>query len=976
MGATDGPDRPAKRPEPIPGLPSRARIPRATYRLQLHAGFTFADAAEVVPYLHDLGISHCYFSPYFAARPGSEHGYDVIDHNRLNPELGSEADFEQLCAVLREHGMGQIMDLVPNHVGVMGRENQWWLDVLEHGPASAYADYFDIDWNPLKDELRGKVLVPVLGDHYGNCLDRGELRLLFDDGAFSLEYYEHCFPIDPREYPRVLEPEIAELEGRLGSADTALIEFQSLITALSKLPPRSSPTTELIEERRRDAGLHKRRLAQLCADYPQIDAFVGHCLHRINADPARLHDLLEHQAYRLAYWRVAADEINYRRFFDINDLAALSMERAEVFESTHGLVLELLAAGLVQGVRIDHPDGLYDPAGYFDRLQAAMSEIARGTPTYGEDLPVYLLVEKILSGDERLPLDWPVHGTTGYEFANLVTGLLVNPDAREELTRCYTAFIDERRTPGEIVYTARRLIALGVLDSELQVLASELARIAESDPHTRDYTRQGLLRALAEIVSCFPVYRSYITGRRTSDDDRAAIEHSVSCAKSRSRAADTTVFDFARDVLLTDAAKGRGDGYRRRVLRFAMRFQQYTAPVAAKGVEDTALYRYHRLIALNEVGGDIGRFGVPLEAFHRANRERRRDWPHAMLSTSTHDTKRSGDVRARLCALSELTGDWEREVNRWAVMNERFKTPVDGVPRPDRDTEYLLYQTLIGAWPLAAPDGPALDTFRERIRGYMLKAVREAKLRTSWINPDPDYEAALTSFVEALLDPERNGEFLAAFLPLQQRISRLGLYNGLSQTLLKLTVPGVPDIYQGDELWDFSLVDPDNRRPVDFDRRRRLLSSLREMAQSGADLGALLPGALEPGDEGRAKLLLTWRLLELRRRHPDLFIEGDYLALSVSGEQATRLCAFARHHGEQTLVVVAPRWLGGLSPIERPWGEADWGDTRIEVPAERWGDVLLGDEILARPATEGFAIDAAELMDRFPGAVLLSTAQP
>jgi len=987
------------RPSPPPREPEHAgtggaSIPRATYRLQLHAGFGFAGAADLVPYLSRLGVSHCYFSPYLQARPGSTHGYDVISHDRLNRELGSGEDFERLCETLAAHGMGQILDMVPNHVGVMGAENHWWLDVLENGPASKYADFFDIDWEPLRDELRGKVLLPVLGDRYGNVLDNGELVLVFAEGTFHVEYYEHHFPIDPREYPRILAPGLDRLRERLGEENRDLFAFASLVTAFGNLPPRRQLDADALAERRRDKELHKQRLAELCDRSADLDWYLQECLREFNgaadypADAARLHGLLEAQAYRLAHWRVAADEVNYRRFFDINDLAALRMENVEAFEATHHLVLDLIAQGKLAGLRIDHPDGLYDPAEYFGWIQERaasrmLQPSGRVDPAQdnGGERPLYLIVEKILVGDEQLPPNWPVHGTTGYDFAALVDALLIAPDGEAPLDCCYRDFAGEVRPLAEEICAAKRLVMRNLLSSELHVLASELSRIAESDPHTRDYTLDALHDALAEIVACFPVYRTYISQQGVSTRDRNQVLKAVSEARRRTQAPDLSVLGFVQDVLLTDIAQGKPDGYRARVLRLAMKLQQYTGPVTAKGVEDTAFYRYNRLVSLNEVGGDPKRFGISIDAFHRANIRRSVSRPHAMLAGSTHDSKRSEDVRARLHVLSELPAEWREHVERWALLHRRFRRDTEDGTWPDANTEYLLYQTLLGAWPLglAAADlrGQALDAFRERVLGYMQKAVREAKVHTVWTNENSDYEAALASFVESVLDPERNDAFFEDLAPFQRRVARLGLFNSLSATLLRLTAPGVPDIYQGSELWSLSLVDPDNRRPVDFDLRQSLLESFEGPKSSGSAQVDLVRELGESLSDGRTKLYLIHRALELRRSSPELFAHGDYRPLPAEGIHAERLCAYARTHAGRSVVAVAPRFLAGLVPPETeaadPFADAGWESTFLEVPSHELHDELSGITLQARLRAGQYVLCAADVLRSFPVGLLFCT---
>lgn len=965
-----------------PGL--AARIPRATYRLQLNRDFTFSQAAELVPYLAELGISHCYLSPFLKARPGSTHGYDIIDHNALNPEIGSDEDFQRFVAALREHGMGQIMDVVPNHMGIMGADNAWWLDVLENGPASVYGDYFDIDWRSPGEFGYGKVLVPVLGDHYGAVLERGELVLRFDSslGEFSVMYYQHRFPLDPATYPAILERGLGRIVARLGEGNPILLEFQSLITAFGHLPGRLEREAGKIAERERDKEIHKRHLASLWERAPDIAWLIGEILADINegAGESRrydaLHEFLDNQAYRLAYWRVASDEINYRRFFDINDLAALRMEKLEVFEATHGLVLDMVAKRQVDGLRIDHPDGLFDPTQYFARLQSHVAGRFAGRSEGDSERAVYVVVEKILAPYEKLPEQWLVHGTTGYDFLNQLNGLFVDSEAAERMEKVYSGFVAERMDFDDILYRSKKLIMRSALASELQVLAAQLARIARADRHTLDITGNNLRAALMEIVACFPVYRSYITGDQVSAEDRRYVEWAVSVARKRSQVADVSVFNFVSDVLLTAIAEGQPAEYREAVVSLAMKFQQLSSPVMAKGMEDTSFYIFNRLASINEVGGDPRRFGVSVTAFHRLNQDRCRSWPYAMLSTSTHDSKRSEDVRARLNVLSEIPDEWRRNLARWQRINRAKKLEVDGEQAPSRNDEYLLYQTLLGIFPLEEPGSEALDDVRQRVAAYMVKAVREAKVRSSWVNPDPAYEDAVTHFVDELLDPAKGSRFLAEFRPWQARIARCGLYNSLSQVLLKLTAPGVPDIYRGCELWDFSLVDPDNRRPVDYGLRHSLLASLAKPPEGESPMQRALDLLNKPED-GRIKLHIIRETLALRREEEALFRDGEYLPLKCEGLQADHLCAYARQLGERVVLVVAPRlfWALTAEGDKLPTGSDLWRETWIEVPEGLdvpWINRLSGEQVTAGLRENGRYLGAADLLGHFPWALLTS----
>lgn len=987
-------ERPSPRPRTArASAPPAAIVPRATYRLQLNREFTFAAATEVVPYLAALGMSHVYCSPYFRARPGSTHGYDVVDHNALNPEIGSPEDFERFCDALRAHGLGQILDIVPNHVGIMGADNPWWMDVLENGEASVYAQFFDIDWLPSDPALAHKVLVPVLGDQYGVVLESGELELRFERerGSFAVCYHDHRFPIDPRLYPRILEialriapPEPAGTSAVTnGAARPWRAEFESLIAAFGHLPARENTDPAAVAERNRDEEVHKRRLAALCAEHPELCTAIEAAVRSFAGEPGRpasfepLHELLEAQAYRLAFWRVAADEINYRRFFDVNELAALRMENEAVFEATHRLVFDLLKKGRVAGLRVDHPDGLYDPRQYFQRLQDRMAALSGSAPvTHAKRaLPLYLLAEKITASFERLPEDWPVHGTTGYHFANVATGLLVDSAARSRFDRIYRAFIGEKPVWSDVVYDAKHLILRTSLAAELSVVANQLARIARANPRTRDFTRASLRQALAEVIACFPVYRTYV-GDGASAEDRRYIDWAVACARARTTAVDQEVFDFVRAALLTELETPDEESAQQ-VHAFARKFQQVTAPAAAKGVEDTALYRFNRLVALNEVGGEPDTFGITVRAFHGDARQRARRWPHEMLSTSTHDTKRSEDVRARIAVLSEMPGQWRDALERWSRINRSRKREVNGEPAPSRNDEYLLYQTLLGTWPHEDPRGDALVQYRERIETYMLKAAREAKLQTSWSRPDAQYEEALRQFVQALLDPREGNLFLPDFLQLERKVARFGALNGLSQTLCKLTAPGVPDIYQGNELWDFSLVDPDNRRPVDYARRRTLLGEIHQWAGlTQAELAAKLRALAASPQDDRAKLFVTSRTLEFRRAHEALFRDGEYLPLRTIGPRAAHLCAYARRRRGELAVVLIPRLYSRLlagSP-EPPLGRDTWQDTGVELPAKLASaaleNVFDGVRVAVRELESRRVLLVAEALAAFPVALL------
>ncbi len=957
---------------------TESRIPRATYRIQLNAGFTFRDATSIVPYLASLGVSHVYCSPYFRARTGSMHGYDVVDHNSFNPEIGNREDFEQFVATLRAHQMGHVLDIVPNHVGIMGSDNAWWMDVLENGEASINAEYFDIDWTPANPVLAHKVLVPVLGDTYAVALESGEIELRFEQeaGSFAFFYHEHRFPLDPRTYPRVLDRALAHVSNTT---------IENLRRAFGALPERLDPTTEQIAERHRNQKEHKRRLAALCADNEAVASAIRAAVRSFAGDKREaasfdaLHELLEQQAYRLAYWRVAADEINYRRFFDVNDLAALRVENEAVFDATHQLVLELVRANKIDGLRVDHPDGLFDPAQYFQRLQSRIAGGA-GESDFGlagepRQLPIYLVVEKITASFESLPPTWPVHGETGYHFANVINRMLVDAATKARLDRVYQSFIGEHLEWPDVAYEAQHLVLRRSLASELNVVANRLARIAQADRSTRDFTFSSLRQALAEVIACFPVYRTYVSDS-VSAEDRRYIDWAVAAAKSRRSVTEAPVLDFVRAALLVELPS-TSELMSRRMRTFAMKFQQVTAPVTAKGIEDTALYRFNRLVSLNEVGGEPAVYGSTVRAFHADAQHRARFWPHEMLATSTHDTKRSGDVRARISVLSEMTAVWRHTIERWSRFNRSRTREIDGRPAPSRNDEYLLYETLLGSWPVEEVDEAAANSYRQRIESYVVKAAREAKTRTSWANVNAAYEEALVQFVGAILDRRNGNLFLADFLGFHRQVVRFGLLNALTQTLCKLTAPGVPDIYQGDELWDFSLVDPDNRRPVDYAKRSQLLQQLQQECGRAPQPGWVRSLVDHPGD-GRCKLYLIWKVLQFRQRHEALFRDGEYLPLRVTGDHAAKICAFARRHHEQLAIVVAPRLYRRLlgERADPPFGLRIWGNTSIELPrgygASPLANVLGGDSVSVQHGSPA-VVAVGNALSQFPVALLTTS---
>ena len=861
-------------------------VPVSTYRVQFGPRFHFTDGERIVPYLDALGIGHLYASPYFRARPGSEHGYDVVDHTRFNPEIGDESEHRSMIGALHARGMGHLVDFVPNHMGI-GTDNPWWYDILTWGALSPYSHFFDIDWHR-NSNGRGKVVLPVLGDHYGSIVDRGELNVDFDPAAdaLTLHYFEHLFPLTPPTYGMVLT---FAAQGAPPETAVVLRELGASFAALRGRPREAVKRTAL---RDRASALQRELADRVAADASFARALADGCAAFVT-DPNRLDALAGAQHYRLAYWRVSSDEINYRRFFDINDLAGLRVEDAEVLARTHELIFALIADERIQGLRIDHIDGLYNPGGYANLLVDRSAALGQS---------LYLVVEKILLGTERLQPDWRIAGTTGYEFMNLVAGLFIDREAERGFDRIYRRVTGRTTTFADEAYEAKRRVMRVDLASELGVLIDGLVRIAHSDRRSRDFTSLGLRRALIEVIAMFPVYRTYVVDDAIEPDDREVIDVAVDAALARSDFPDPAVFEFIRDALSAQLVKRPGATYdRTEVLRFAMRFQQYTGPVSAKSLEDTAFYRYVRLVALNEVGGEPARFGRSLDDFHAANAERAREHPHAMLATATHDHKRGEDTRLRIAALTEFAPEWSRAVARWSRMNVALHSGDPAAPSPV--DEFLFYQTVIGTLPAtwlgeAGIQADEHATYVERLVAYALKAAREAKLRTSWTDRSAVYEDALAGFVRSAL--ERETPFFRDVRAFTAQLAPLAAVHGLAQVALKLGAPGVPDIYQGCELWDYSLVDPDNRRAVDYDARRDMLAAFE--ARDG-EPEALLGELLDAWPDGRVKLYITWRLLHLRRAHAATFLDGAYRALEVSGAAASSIAAFAR----DAIVFAVPR---------------------------------------------------------------------
>jgi (1->4)-alpha-D-glucan 1-alpha-D-glucosylmutase len=903
-------------------------IPRATYRLQLHREFTFDDATATLPYLKSLGISHVYASPFLKARKGSTHGYDIIDHNVINPELGGEEALDRFSSALKHNDLGLILDFVPNHMGVHFADNAWWLDVLEWGQGSPYAEFFDIAWELLPYRSKGGILLPILGSSYGDALNKGDIELRYEpsEGSFSTWYFEHRLPIAPERYSEILRMVVANAKAEESPAGKAILDLSKHYTGLRRPSRDEAPT-------------FKTALSLING----AAALIAEGLDAYRAGPERpvqtqaLHSLLERQHYQLGHWRLATSEINYRRFFDVNSLAGLRVENQETFDGIHALVRKLIADGKLQGLRLDHIDGLRDPAQYCLRLQRLIRD-ARGPSRE----PFYLLIEKILGENEKLPKLPGVHGTTGYEWLNVITRWLLEGKGLEDLDETWRQVSNIAPNFEPVLKAAKQRVLETLLASEFTVLARLLARIANGHYSTRDFSADSLRQVLELYVIHFPVYRTYITSTGPSASDRKLIEETIEKARFEWFGADEGIFDFLRDVLTLDLANpARAAHGRTRIRRFAFKAQQFTGPMMAKSLEDTAFYRFHRLLALNEVGGDAAASQLQTPDFHALMQARIKDFPHNMTATATHDTKRGEDVRTRILALSELPGEWTSLVGRWKSLNARHVRTEDALRAPSPAFEYMLYQALIGAWPEQIN-----DAFVERMRTYAVKAAREAKMETSWLNPHESYEQGVGIFLDKILDASQSAEFLESFGAFAKRTSLLGALNSLSQVTLKAMMPGVPDFYQGTEFWDYSLVDPDNRRPVDFTQREDAL------IDAGRPDWRSLIGSWP---DGRIKLHWTRKLLAVRAEFPEVFLQGAYQPLQVTGPHQTHVLAFARHDRKDAVIVVANRNLSLLTDGGRHWphnafeGQVETSPLKIENAAERERHLSLGELLAEMP---------------------------
>jgi len=942
------------------------RLPIATYRLQFHAGFTFGDATRLLPYLAALGISTLYASPLFQARRGSLHGYSVTNPLEFNPELGSPAKFEAMSRKLRSLGLGLLLDVVPNHMA-LSRNNPWWQDVLENGQSSPYAVFFDIEWNPPFRSLKNKILVPILGRPYGQCLENQEIRLSLTADGFAVSYYDHRFPLDPKTYLSILTFRLEELKAVLGPEHPDIVRILGVISLIHNLPPRTVASPKKRRERLHWREIIKKSLWLLYNSSARLREFLDENIQQFNGrpgDPAsftHLDNLLREQAYRLAHWLVSLEMINYRRFFSINDLIGIRVEDPQVFTATHGLLCKLVEEGKVTGLRLDHIDGLKDPAGYLHRLQAELN--SRRGEVKGDRF--YLVVEKILARDEELPQDWPVAGTTGYDFLGALNGLLVPAAGLQALQDHYQEITGITASWDDIVYEKKKFIMASLFGGEMHNLQDELASLAAADRQAMDVSRRDLLRALGEITACLAVYRTYTNGYTVAPTDRRYLEAAVAEAQRRQPAVQGRPLDFLRRVLLLEFPPGMAEEQKKAWLAFVCRWQQFTGPIMAKGLEDTAMYVYNPLLALNEVGSEPRPLSV--EEFHAFCQDRQRRWPHALNTTSTHDTKRSEDVRARLQVLAELAPLWRQKLQNWRQGHARYKQVVNGTEAPDANEEIFFYQTLLGAWPLDPQEVPA---FRTRLRHYLIKALREAKIHSRWIEPREDYEQAVLAFAEAVLEDRPDNAFLVDFLEFQASLAYYGALNSLTQVLIKTTAPGIPDFYQGTEIWDFSLVDPDNRRPVDFAKRQRLLQRLRR--QEVQDHPGFLNHLVAHWRDGRLKLFLTSKALQVRQQCRELFRQGDYLPLRVIGPRARHVVAYARHWQGQWAITTAGRFFAALAaPQQPPIGEEIWQQNRLSLPPgapQNWREVLSGRDFTGADGQ----LPLAAVFAHLPQALLLS----
>ena len=928
------------------------RIPTATYRIQFHSGFKFEAAQNIIAYLSELGISDLYASPIFKARAGSTHGYDVVDPTQLNPELGN---FEPLVKEIKNHEMGWVQDIVPNHMAY-DSENHWLMDVLENGSESEAFDYFDIEWDQAYDDIKGRILTPMLGNFYGECLENGEIQLQYDEAGLSVNYYSLKLPVRIESYAKFITQNLGHLGRALGRRHPDFIKLLGILYLM-----KSAPGETKGKERYDQIAFVKGLLWELYTHNPEVKEFVDSNVEFFNGEKGNpesfnlLDNLLKEQFYRLSFWKVGAEEINYRRFFTVNELISVKVQEIKVFHKTHAFINQLVEEGIITGLRIDHIDGLYDPTEYLKRLRDKAGD-------------VYLTVEKILELGEKLPETWPVQGTSGYDFLNYVNGIFCRCESEKSFTDIYTKFTRVESNYEQLSIEKKQLILEKNLAGDVDNLAQILKRIAGQSRLGIDFTMNGLKRTLSEILTLFPVYRTYVNGDGLSEEDRAYIQEVIEEARGRIPLL-LNELNFIEKILLLDWEESLTEDQKALRLHFVMRLQQLTGPLMAKGIEDTLFYVFNRLVSLNEVGGNPGKFGITLADFHNFNQEQSKAWAYKMNATATHDTKRGEDVRARLNVLSEIPEEWEKHVKSWSEINRPQKSNVRGKEVPVPNDEYFFYQALIGTYPF---DENENATFLERIKDYMLKSVREAKMQTAWLRPDSAYEEGFLGFVEKVLTPSESNQFLKELLPFQKRIADYGIFNSLSQTLLKYTAPGVPDTYQGTEFWDLSMVDPDNRRTVDYEQRISVLKDIKQKSQT--DNLKLIDELMSSKKDGKIKLFITYKVLQARKEQLEVFQKGEYLPLEVVGKFKDHIVAFARSFENTTVIAIAPRFLTSLiAPDENPLGEKVWADTQLQLPqgfSSSWQDIFTGQTL-----TGNGTLAIAQVLQHFPVGLLLNSPQ-
>ncbi len=924
-------------------------IPIATYRIQFQPDFGFKEARQIVNYLEELGVSDIYASPIFRVKKGSAHGYDLVDHNQLNPQLGSERDFEDLTKSVKAREMGWIQDIVPNHMAY-DRDNPMLADLLERGRNSRYHEYFDITWDHPNRKLKGRVLAPFLGEPLDKSLEKGEIELVYSTRGLEIRYHELYFPLKIESYERVLGCQLDKLKEELGEHHSRFYDFSDLLHKIGGL--EKAKDREEIEDK---VSVIKGTLSRLYTGDPKIKAFLDSSIDAFNGKHESsnrvkfLNSLLSDQNFRLCFWKEANEELNYRRFFNVNELICLNTEKPRVFRETHDLVFRLLSEGQISGLRVDHIDGLFDPASYLDSIRWESGDI-------------YVVVEKVLDLAERMPGNWPVQGTTGYDCLNHVNGIFVREENSGIFDSLYNSFTESKREYGPLLRKGKWFFLLNHMSGDIDNLAYLLKDIIIQDISESDLTFNRLRSALGQFIAEFPVYRTYIDGKHFTGTDSAYIRASLEKAKNKNPDL-MHELNFLEKCIFSLLKEDMPEEERKKRLLFVMRFQQFTVPLMAKGFEDTLLYNYNRLVSLNEVGSSPEKFGVSLEKFHEFNGYRADSWPLSLSATATHDTKRGEDVRARINVLSELPQEWKEKLESWKKINRKHKTDVKGACVPDLNDEYLLYQILIGTFPFSENEYPR---FIDRMKEYIVKAVRESKAHTSWLRPDEVYERACESFVERILDKMGENPFMEDFLGFQKRIAHFGIFNSLSQTLIKITGPGVPDFYQGTELWDFSLVDPDNRRPVDFEKRRSFLRKIRE---GKGNIPGIVRNLYSSMEDGRIKQFLIFMGLKQRTEKPELYQKGAYIPLEVTGGLNEHIISFARNYGKSWAATIAPRFLTGIiEPGEYPLGRDIWGDTRILLPGNApslWKDVITGEEVLAE-----HGLFAGDALNHFPAALL------